>query len=92
MRIVVRLGARCWRGRRFGGRGWWVLQDVGDGVPVRQECADVRHPRGRGGGDEVLAVVVHPQQEGVGQLLDNWVIADARCRVGANIGWRDVER
>jgi hypothetical protein len=92
VRLVVRLGERCWRGRGFGGRGWRVLQDVSDGVSIRQECADVRHPGGRGGGDEILEVVVNPQQEGVGHLLDNRVIADARCRVEAGSGWRNVKR
>ena len=66
-----------------------MLQDVCGGISLRQEFADVRHPSGRGGRDGVVAVVVEPVQEGVGQLLDNRVVANARRRVGAGGRWRD---
>ena len=65
------------------------MQDVGDGVPVGQELADVRHP-GRGSRvDVVLAVAVHLVHEGVGQFLDDGVVAHVRLGGGAGARRRD---
>ena len=60
-----------------------ALQDVGDGISLRQELADVWHPGGGSGDDGVVAVVVQPVHEGIGQLLDDRIITDARRRIGA---------
>ena len=66
-----------------------VLEDVGDGVPVGQELADVRHPGGGSRVDEALAVAVHLVHEGVGQLLDDEVVAHARRGGGTSARRRD---
>ena len=64
-----------------------MLQDVCGCISLCQGLADVRHPSGRGGRDSVEAVIVDPVEEGVGQLLDDRVVSNARRRVGADGRW-----
>ena len=88
VRVASLRGAGCRRRRGSGGGVGLTLQDVCGGISLCQDLADVRHPSGRGGRDGVGAVVVEPVEEGVGQLMDNRVVANARRRVGAGGRWR----
>ena len=80
---------RCvWRRRRrgSGGKIWLVLQGVRGGISLSQGLADIRHPSERGSRVSVEAVVVDPFEEGVGQVLDDRVVSNARRGVGAGGG------